>query len=158
MPTEHYTRSTLADLEVRSDGRTIVGLAVPFDQPTDIGQYVETFRFGAFTRTIVERGSKVRLLSQHVTTANPLGRATLLREDARGLVIEARVSETQAGTEALALIADGALDGLSIGFTPVRDNWSTDRRNVDRLEVKLHEVSLVTFQAFESAKVLASRA
>jgi len=54
-------------LEVRAggDGRTIHGLVVPFDTPTRIasrleGTFTETFRRGAFDKTIREAGGKVQ--------------------------------------------------------------------------------------------------
>lgn len=152
---------SFADLEIRSDGRTVVGLAVPFNAATEIGSpmgtYVETFRAGAFARTIAERGDRVKFLALHNDQQMPLGRATVLREEARGLVAELRVSKTAAGDEALALINDGALDALSIGFTPVRDQWTSDRSSVDRLEVRLHEISIVNAGAYAGARVLAVR-
>jgi HK97 family phage prohead protease len=154
-------RAALADLEIRGDGRTICGLACPFDRPTEIrdvsGSYREMFRPGAFARTIRERGDRVRLLAQHDAQRFPLGRATRLTEDARGLVMEARVSATVAGDEVLALVADGALDGLSVGFQPVRDAWSPRRDSVERLEVRLMEISVVTAPAFDDARILAVR-
>ena len=48
-------------------------------------RYAETFRRGAFARSIAERGTKIKLLKQHDREAMPLGVATLLREDAAGL-------------------------------------------------------------------------
>ena len=151
-------RGGFADLEVRSDGRTIIGLAAPFDRPANIGgQYVETIRAGAFHRTIAERGDRVKLLALHNNLTMPLGRATALREETRGLVIEARISKTTAGDEVLELIRDGALDSLSIGFHPVRDRWNVERDAVERLEVRLIEVSLVTAGAYDDARVLAVR-
>ena len=122
--TERQTRTLLAaDLELRSDGRTVVGLAVPFDTPTFIPSLraEEAFDRGAFTRTISERGDRIKLLAQHDTRSLPLGRLTSLREDTAGLFVEGRISETQAGDEAIALVRDGALDSFSIGFSPVRD-------------------------------------
>jgi HK97 family phage prohead protease len=158
---EWLHRATPADLEVRGDGRTVVGLAVPYDVPTEIheagGTYTETFARGAFARTIAERGDRVKFLAQHDRRSLPLGRATLLREDAAGLFGEFRVSKTAAGDEALELIRDGALDALSIGFAPVRDVWSRDRGSVTRAEVKLHEVSAVSFPAYAGALIAGVR-
>lgn len=156
--TDLLRRGSFADLEVRSDGRTIVGLAAPFDTSTEIaGQYTETIRPGAFHRTITERGDRVKLLALHDDRTLPLGRATSLREETRGLIVEARVSKTTAGDEALELVRDGALDALSIGFFPVRDRWSPSRDSVERLEVRLVEISLVHAGAYDSARVLAVR-
>src|SRR4051794_5918365 len=95
------TRAFVADLEVRGDGRTIYGLAAPFNTPADIFEmgmrFTETIAPGAFARTIAERGSKVKLLALHDTQTLPIGRATKLVEDTRGLVGEFRVSNTVAG-------------------------------------------------------------
>ncbi|MFP5256078.1 MAG: HK97 family phage prohead protease [Acidimicrobiia bacterium] len=148
---------TSADLELRSDGdgRTVYGIAVPFGQvaevPDDYGSsYRETFVRGSFARTIVERGSRVKLLANHDRRRFPIGRPTVLREDAAGLYMEARISKTRDGDEALELIRDGALDRFSIGFRPIRHRV-TPERVVERTEVALSEVSLVAFPAYDGA-------
>lgn len=155
---DRLTTAFAADLEVRSDGRTVAGIAVPFDVETQRGQVTEVVRFGAFTRTIAERGDRVKFMAQHNHSALPLGRATVLREDPTGLYGEFRVSATTAGDEVLSLITDGALDSLSIGFKPVRDRVSPDGSLVERLEVALYEVSAVAFPQFDGhSKILAVR-
>ncbi|MBT2271405.1 HK97 family phage prohead protease [Rhodococcus cerastii] len=155
------TRATSTDLSIRSDGRTVHGIAVPFNSPTDIrdfeGEYEESFKFGAFTRTIAERGSRVKFLAHHDSRAMPLGRATLLREDPAGLYAEFRVSETQAGDEALELIRDGALDGFSIGFRAIRETWSRSRDVRTITEAALLEVSAVNFPAYDPARIAGVR-
>jgi len=148
------------DLEIRAkgDGRTIHGLAVPFDTPTLInnrleGKFWETFRKGAFARTITSGKTLPLNLLHDRTSRLPIGVATVTREDARGLYQEFRVSETATGEEALALIRDGVPLGLSIGFSPDEDRWSADRDAVERLAVALNETSLVNVPAYESALV-----
>lgn len=157
----YLNRAHQADLEIRGDGRTVVGIAVPFDAPTPIrdasGSYTELFRRGAFAKTIRERGDRVKFLAQHDRRAMPLGRATLLREDAAGLYAEFRVSQTRDGDDALALIRDGALDALSIGFRPVKDVWNRDRSMVERTEARLDEVSAVSFPAYDGALIAGVR-
>ena len=59
--------------------------------------------------------------------------------------------DTQRGREAYALLRQGALDGLSIGFSTVKDSWDGDVRNIQ--EVRLWEGSLVTFPANDLARV-----
>ena len=148
------------DLEIRGDGRTVYGLAVPYDTPTPIrdrsGAYDEVFRMGAFADTIRQRGERVKFLLNHDRQVLPLGKATALREDPAGLVGEFRVSSTAAGDEALELIRDGVLDALSIGFapTPGGDRGVPGRDPiVERLAVKLMEVSAVAFPAYEGALI-----
>lgn len=162
---ERLTRTFAGDLEVRAgasgEGRTIVGLAVPFDTLVEIndstGSYSERFVRGSFARTISERGpEKVKLLSQHRHLDQPLGRAVLFREDAAGLYGEFRVSKTDRGDEALELVRDGTLDSFSIGFDVIRDDW-TDRTVRTVLEARLFEVSLVSWPAYESALIAGVR-
>lgn len=152
-----------ADLEIRSegDGRTVYGLAVPFDRESTVndgfGPYQEVFRRGAFAKTVGEFASKIKLLGNHNRQKFPLGKAVTLREDAAGLVGEFRISNTREGDEALELVRDGVLDSFSVGFAPVKERKS-GRSLVERLEVKLREVSLVAFPAYEGAQVAGIRA
>ena len=153
-------RANQPDLEVRSDGRTVHGVAVPWDTPARVndgfGPYTEVFRKGAFERTIRERGHKVKALANHDRRSLPLGRANLVREDAAGLYTELRVSKTRAGDEALELVRDGALDAFSVGFVPVKEREGPDGL-VERTEVRLNEVSLVAFPAYDGAAIAGIR-
>lgn len=159
---ELISRAFSADLEVRADGtgRTLHGIVVPFDRVARVSDggpsYDEMFRMGAFAKTIRERGDRVKLLSQHDARSNPLGRATLLREEPAGLYGEFTVSRTTAGDEALELVRDGALDSFSVGFTPIKH--VTERGVKVRVEVGLREASLVTFPAYADALVGGVRA
>lgn len=152
---------TSADLEIRGDGRTVYGLAVPFDAPTTVndggGEYTEVFRQGAFVKTIAEGAqTRVKFFTNHSHRQNklPIGVAQSLREDQAGLVGEFRVSKTPDGDQAIELVRDGALDSFSIGFAPVKQKGDPVRGGlVERLEVKLREVSLVAFPAYAGATV-----
>ncbi len=160
---EHLIRVHPADLEIRADGtgRTVCGIACPYGEVAEVSDggrpYKESFAFGSYARTIAERGNKVKFMAAHSRGTFPLGRATLLREDATGLYAELHVSATSAGDEALELIRDHALDGLSVGFSPVAHQWSPDRRSVVRTEVGLREISAVAFAAYPGAVVLGVR-
>jgi HK97 family phage prohead protease len=150
-------RALSQDLHVRSDGRTVFGIAVPYNSPTVVndgfGPYTEVFNRGSFAKTIQERGDRVKLLVNHDRVGRlPIGRATTLREDASGLFMEARISKTVGGDEVLELIRDGAIDGFSVGFQPVKDR-EVDTRTIERVEVRLNEVSAVAFPAYEGAPV-----
>lgn len=141
-------------LEVRAggDGRTISGLVVPFGEVFEAGQLRERFVKGSFARTIAERGpSRVKLLQQHDEDSFPIGAATVLREDSGGLYGHFRIATTPRGDEALALIKDGILDGLSVGFIPIasRNNGGV----TERTEVSLRHVGLVDDPAYNTARV-----
>lgn len=156
---------TMAIRDSDPAGRTIHGTAVPFDTPTRIwdwedGEYDEVFTKGSFSKTIGERGDKVKLLAQHDRNSQlPLGRATSLTETNDGLAAEFYVSKTARGDEVLELVRDGALDSFSIGFVPIAKDVRIDNgaKTVTRTEVSLREVSVVTFPAYETATIEGAR-
>ena len=106
-------------IEVRPEARELLGPAVPYDQPTQIGSYVESSARGAFAG--IDAGS-VPLTAAHPRNGAelPIGLSTELRESEAGLHGTWRVSRIQLGDEILALASDGVPLGLSIGFIPAR--------------------------------------
>jgi len=156
-------RASFDALEIRSDseGRTVVGRAVPYDTWTRIsdleGDYDERFRSGAFARSTEQRASKIPLRAKHNAQALPLGPIREFDERPDGLWIAAKVSRTAAGDEILELVHDQVLNGLSVGFSPVRQEWTDRRTKRTHLESKLHEVSLCEQGAYADAVVAGVR-
>ena len=106
---------------------------------------------GAFEQHLRNTKTMPRLLWQHDPTV-PIGRITLLREDAVGLYIEADItSDTQQGREALALLNFGAIDSFSIGYQVLEAQSTKAGRLLKR--IVLWEVSIVTFPANGLARV-----
>ena len=92
------------------------------------------------------------MLWQH-DPAQPIGIWEEIREDDRGLWVRGRLlPEVAQAREAAALIAAGAIDGLSIGYRTVQAERDRQGRRV-LTEVELWEVSLVTFPMLREAKV-----
>ena len=151
-------RNYFVNLELRanSDGRTIFGIAVPYNIEQRItSTMVEVFRKGVFSE-VIKAPHRVKLLRGHGEN-NVLGRATLLKETDNGLYAEFKISKTRAGDEALALVQDGALDQLSVGFMPIKNKKRPDGV-MERLKAHLAEVSLVTFGAYgEMASITGMR-
>ena len=86
------------------------GYAAIFDRVDRGGDVVRPGAFGAVT------AAHVPLLWQHRPGA-PIGRIEMAREDQRGLRVIGRVSRASAaGREAAAMLAAGAVDGLSFGY------------------------------------------
>ena len=111
---------------------------------------------GAFARSIEEKGAGgVAMLWQH-NGGEPIGVWTEVREDDRGLFMRGELNmETQRGREANALMRQGAIKGLSIGFM-VRSEEHDNEAGVVRLtDVDLWEVSVVTFPANAEAQISA---
>lgn len=114
---------------------------------------------GAFRDSLARRGAAgIKLLWQHDPT-EPIGRWLELREDSRGLHVRGRLSLAVArAREIHALMRDGAIDGLSIGFRSERAR-TEPRSGLRRLEkVDLWEISLVTFPMLPQARVSAVKA
>lgn len=155
----------IRDGDEQGDGRTLVGLAVPFDVEIDVSDfwddYTEVMRKGAFAKTIRDRSRPVPLMVSHEHRALPLAAATSLAESDAGLEAEFHLPVTPRADEVLALSRSGVEFGLSIGFSPVQEritkgsarNPASTRDLVERTEVNLREISLTSFPAFDLAGV-----
>jgi len=159
--TDVQTRAYPAVLELREqgDGRTLVGVAVPYGVEARIGpRLVEVFVRGAFAGT---DPAVVPLDATHPRTAEtlPIGVAVELDERADGLHGAWHVSHTPLGDDVLALARDGVPLGLSVGFAPLpgSDRWSPDRRRVERRAARLDHVAIVRRGAYPGAMVAAVR-
>lgn len=94
-----------------------------------------------------------KLLWQHDPN-RPVGCITHLAEDAHGLYMEAQLLlDLTQGHEAYVMLENGVLEGLSIGFKPLRHRRDpkTGVRYLDT--INLYEVSVVTFPANGDAQV-----
>ena len=77
-------------------------------------------RLCAVAGAAADEGRAVKMLWQH-DPAQPIGIWDEVREDEPGLYVKGRLLESVArGREAAALIAAGAIDGLSIGYRTLR--------------------------------------
>lgn len=135
------------------DGRTITGLAVPFDTETEI---IPGFR-EKIARGAVNLDIMPALFYRH---SEPIGVITAMSEQPDGLMIEARVSDTSLGRDAATLARDGAIKSLSIGFfeREYTDSTTEDGATLrTQTSIDLREVSLVPIPAYEDAKIAAVR-
>jgi len=114
---------------------------------------------GAFTRTLATRGvRRVPMLFQH-DPAEPIGIWLELREDHLGLRARGKlIPDVQRSREIFALVRDGAIDGLSIGFRTVKGRVDPRSRVRKLDQVELWEISIVTFPLLAGARVRAAKA
>jgi uncharacterized protein len=144
-------------LEVRAidessdDGWTVSGYAAVFDSPSEPLPWTEYVKRGAFRKTIKD-GADVRLLIDH--TGVPLARTksgTLkLREDDKGLYMEARLDPANPDAVKMrSALMRGDVSQMSFAFETVKDAWNKDRTVRELKEVRLHDVSIVTYPAYE---------
>lgn len=151
------------------DDRTWVrGVAVAWDSRNSFG---ETFVPGAFTATLQSRGDRKPLAMRwmHRTT---VGRWTEHAESRDGLEVAGPLSDTATSRdEAIPLLRDGAVTGLSVGFIPRRwrfadvgervvfqtplgeRSYTPDEPTIFVLEADLMEVSLVDMPSDDDARL-----
>ena len=112
------------------------GYAALFDRADRAG---DVMRAGAFAGA-----GAVPLLWQH--RGPPVGRIVAIGEDARGLRVAGEVEEPGVA----ALVLRGAIDGLSVGYRPLRVAQGARR---ELLRVALVEVSLVPVPMQPGARI-----
>lgn len=105
---------------------------------------------GAFAKSL-KANPAIRMLYQH-GAETPIGRWLSFRQDARGLFVRGElILSSPRAREVHALLAGGAIDGLSIGYQTVRSVRTQKGRRIT--EAQLWEVSVVTFPMAPAARV-----
>lgn len=161
------TRELLTEgIEVRESEngiRTISGYAVKWEMKSvTMGywrRFKEQFIKGAFAESLTSDDQ--RALWSH-DSSQVLGRTkngTLrLFEDDIGLRFELDLPNTTLGNDAYETIKRGDVDGVSFGFSMLKEEWDeTDRDNIIRSisKAKLLEISPVAFPAYPDSQVSA---
>ena len=152
-----YRSITTIDFEVRAeqntDGMSFSGYAAVFDSPSEPLPFIETIAPGAFSRSL-KSNNEVKMFVNHNSDqvlASKRSGTLRLREDRKGLFVQADLPDTTYARDLSVLMQRGDVTSMSFGFSVPAggDSWSdgmTRRLN----EVRLHEVSVVTgFPAYE---------
>lgn len=170
-----------ADRSDTDDGRTLVGYAATFGQPTEIrsweGHFAETIRAGAFRKSIRERQPVMQFdHGKHPLIGSiPIGSISDLREDEHGLYVEGRISDNWLMQPIRDAIAEGSVSGMSFRFEVVREQWRDASGKVlkdpdeilsklympddegplqrELVELKVRELGPVVFPAYDSTEV-----
>jgi HK97 family phage prohead protease len=151
----------VSSAQANGDGLTFEGYAAVYDTPTRIAGWDEDFdeqiAMGAF-RAVAE-GAYPVLMFEHgrhpLLGTMPLGKITDAREDAKGLWIEARLTDNWLIQPVRDAVRDQALDGMSFRFTVDGDDGETwmDREGDvplrTLLRLKTPELGPVVFPAYE---------
>ncbi|HJD60222.1 MAG TPA: phage major capsid protein [Rickettsia endosymbiont of Omalisus fontisbellaquei] len=145
-----YSNQTFDNMEIKS---------VTDNEVVIIG-YASVYNIADHHNDLISKGAfanashhNVKFLWQH-DSKKPIGIITHLAEDDHGLKMEAVINnKVKAGVEAIELIKQGAIDGLSIGFY-IKNSVYNDARQRVITEAELLEISIVTFPANQSAKIL----
>jgi HK97 family phage prohead protease len=140
------------EVKARSDSaRTFEGLAAAFS--LDLGG--DVIHPGAFTKSLSTwkgGGQVIPLLDMHAPKLNPthsvtrhtLGKLVDAEEVKEGLWSKFQVARTTAGQDLMALLEDGMVEALSVGFNPV--GAKRDAKGIRHIsDLVLGEISVVTF-------------
>jgi len=148
---------TRAKLEVTED-RKIKGYAIVWGSKND---YNEIVLKGATLNSLNARGvsatggNPILILNQH-EQEEPLCRPTILQEDDYGLYFEGDIIENvDYANEAVEQVRQGVLRQVSYGFNYIWDKTEYDATQDAYIlkEIKLGEISLVTFSSDEKAQL-----
>lgn len=151
------TRVFEHELEIReeSDGMHLEGYAAVFNSRSqNLGGFTEVIEPGAFRSSLRSRND-IKFLFNHDTgqiLGSSRAKTLTLTEDDRGLRVSAILPETSLGRDIRELVKRGDLSAFSFGFSmPGRggDAWNSDGTERTLKSVRLHEVSLVAFPAYE---------
>lgn len=131
--------------------RLISGYASLFGKPDLGGDEVLP---GAFADSLKGRPPRdIKMLYQHDST-RPIGRWQQIYETDKGLWVEGQLTaHVQLADEVVALVGDGALDGLSIGYRTRRAVPGQGAVKRQLIDLHLVEISLVTFPMQPEARL-----
>lgn len=148
-------KSLSFELKATDDEKNIVeGYAATFGGSPD--SYGDIIQKGAFAKTLQERGTQIKFLWQH-NWDELIGRIIEAKEDDKGLFIKVKISDTQRGRDVMTLIKDGTLDKMSIGYRTIQYDYDSSTGIRTLKELKLFEVSAVTFPANENAVITGAK-
>jgi len=156
---------SVAELRATTEGKTrkIGGYAAVFDQWADDGWGGrERVRPGAFKKTLKEQPD-IRALWNHnsdIVLGRTSNKTLRLSEDERGLAIEIDLPDTQAGRDAHTLVERGDVSQMSFGFNIIKSSEEKEQDDASKVdfnleEVRLHEVSPVTFPFYPTTEISA---
>lgn len=137
-----------------SESGTFTGMAATYGNE-DLGH--DIIDRGAFTRTL-DAKKDFPILWQHQVD-NPIGTAKIV-DTAQGLQINGTLmlADNPAAQKAYALIKASVIKGLSIGYDTMKWTYDEEAEVRHLTEVRLWEVSIVTFPMNESAQISSVKA
>lgn len=152
--TLNVTGLRLRDTGDTSDGMTLEGVAVPFNQ-----RYALFSDYAEIIDPDCDFGSRktVKVSREH---GDLIGKLTDMRREGDGLHIVAKLADTESGREAAELVREGVYDGFSIGFRPVENSVidSDDGvTEVHRRAIDLFEVAVTGIPAYPAAEITGQR-
>jgi len=134
------------------DGMTLNGYAARFNSRSEDMGFREWIEPGAFAKTLKSRNDVKALVNHesHMVIGSTRAGTLTLVEDENGLADTISLPDTSYGRDLSVSVARRDISSQSFGFSVVRDEWSKDYAERRLIEVRLHEVSVVTFPAYKA--------
>lgn len=122
-------------------------------------RFIEVIKPGVWQRAI-NKAKEIHFLAEHDKNkilASTRNGSLQLREDDKGLYMEATISPTSWGKDYYQLIKDGILQNMSFGFRAAKDSWRNMGDYFERTinDLDLFEVSVVRDPAYASSHISA---
>lgn len=138
------------EIKAVEDSGEFRGIASVYGVEDSYGDVIDK---GAFTKTISEN-PMIPILWQH-DSREVIGMGEVKEWQGKVLVSGRLDMEDPTAQKAYRKLKNGLMKGLSIGFYAIKTTWETVNERAIRhiSELKLVEVSVVTFPALESAQV-----
>lgn len=154
MPIKRKVRHFAYDVKEVDEEGNFSGYASVYNV---IDAYRERVAPGAFANSLRKWATRGRLppaLWQH-RPAEPVGPFTKMVEDERGLYTEGQllVKDVVRAREARALMMSKTVDGMSIGFNSIVEEYDKTENLITLKEIDLWEVSIVTFPANQESLI-----
>jgi HK97 family phage prohead protease len=115
-----------------------------------VDSYNDVVMPGAFTKSLEALAGRIPVLNQH-NPSDVIGYASLKDSDTALLADGQLVLELASAKDAYTRLQHGLIDGISIGYEVLSDAYVNGVRQLQ--EIKLWEISLVTFPANAFARV-----
>lgn len=140
--------------EISGETGVFTGYASVYNK---VDSYLDSIAPGAYANSLNEhkkRKTSPKMFWCH-DPREPLGKYLDIHEDGTGLYVEGRLNlKVQRAREAYALLSEGDLDGMSIGYYPKQAEPHPTRPGVTLIkEIDLLEISLVPIGADRYARV-----
>lgn len=154
--------SSVATIEKRAEEENkmvVEGYAVVFDEPTDMGGFIEVIERGALDNAdLKDVCMKYNHEDGYPALARTRNKSLQLTIDERGLKVRAELIDTQSNIDIFKMIQSRLLDKMSFAFIVEDAVWETidgmDTRRIRGIG-KLFDVAVVDFPAYEQTEIYA---
>ena len=161
-------RSFTNNLEIRSTGESkkLKGYAALFNERTEIMDFVEEIKPGAFDDVLESDDLDVRFLINHDPStvlarykADRSNNTLELKQDSKGLLFIAELPDIQEANDLIEKVKRGDIDQASFGFIVAEngENWTETKEGKTLREIEnireLFDTSIVTYPAYNSTNV-----